>query len=72
MVSSSTPGVLQTAIAELGGGGDVDVVVADRHVRDDPQPRRARPQHLGVDAVGEEADDRVDVAGDGVDQLGGR
>ena len=54
---------------ELGRGGDVDVVVADRDVGDDPQPRRAGPEDGGVDAVGEDAHDRVDV-GDRVDQLG--
>ena len=47
---------------ELGRGGDVDVVVAHRHVGDDLQPRHARPQDVGVDPIGEDADDRVDVA----------
>ena len=55
---------------ELGSGGDVDVVVAHGHVGDDLQPRRARPQDVGVDAIGEDADDRVDVTGRGA-QVGG-
>ena len=43
------------------GRGDVDVVVADRDVGDDPQPA-ARPASstARVDPVGQQADDRVD------------
>ena len=54
-----------------GGGcrADVDVVVADRHVGDDLQSWCARSDHVGVDPVGEQAHDRVDL-GDGVAQLG--
>ena len=37
------PGRVAHRDAELGGGGDVDVVVAHRDVGDDLQPRRARP-----------------------------
>ena len=49
--------------AELGGRGDVDVVVADRDVRDDPQPPAggAGFEHLAVDAIGEQAHDRVGI-----------
>ena len=57
--------------AEIGGGGHVDVVVAHGHVRHDPQARGAGAQGLRVDAVGEDADHRVD-AGDRGRQLGGR
>ncbi len=55
---------------ELGSGGEVDVVVAHGHVGDDLQPRRARPQDVGVDAIGEDADHRVHV-GDRGPQVGG-
>ena len=41
VVSSSTPGVLHTAMPSSRRGRDVDVVVAHRDVGDDPQPRRA-------------------------------
>ena len=41
--------------------GDVDVVVADRDVRDDAQSGRAGGEHRVVDRVGEQADERVDV-----------
>ena len=59
--------------AELGRGGDVDVVVADGHVRDDLHAAagRGRVEHAGVDAIGEQADHRVDV-GDRGPQLVGR
>ena len=69
VVSSSTPGVLHTAMPSSVRRGDVDVVVADRDVRDDAQPpRRTGLEHLAVDPVGEQAHDRVDVRGRG-DQL---
>ncbi len=48
--------------------GDIDVVVADRDGGDDPQPVPARGEHLVVDAVGEDAQQRVRVSG-GVAQL---
>ena len=63
MVWSSTPGVLQTTMPELGGRRHVDVVVADGDVADDPEPSgRPGSEHLGVDAVREEADHRIDLA----------
>ena len=48
--------------AVRGRGADVDVVVAHGHVRDDAQlpTARARVEHLGIDAIGEQRDDRVD------------
>jgi hypothetical protein len=51
--------------AELGRGGDVDVVIADRDVRDDAQAstRGSGLQHRAVDAVGEQAHDPVDIGG---------
>ena len=62
VVSSSTPGVLHTAMPCAAAARDVDVVVADRDVRDDAQPAGAAPaQHVGVDPVGEQRDDRVDL-----------
>ncbi len=57
--------------AELRGGGHVDVVVAHRDVRHDPQPRRTGAQHLGVDPVGEDAHDGVDLAGEADQLVGG-
>ena len=57
MVSSSTPGVLHTVMPCSRAAAHVDVVVADRDVRDDPQPTAARAgvEHVGVDPVGEHA-----------------
>ena len=41
---------------------DIDVVVAHRHVRDDTEMLgRSRRQYLFVDAIGEEADQRVEL-----------
>ena len=64
VVSSSTPGVLHTAMPCSRRGAHVDVVVADRDVRDDAQPStaRARVDHVGVDLVGEQRHDRVALA----------
>ena len=49
--------------AELRGGRDVDVVVSDRDVRHHPEPatRSTGRQHLAVDAIGEQAHDRVEL-----------
>ena len=65
VVSSSTPGVLQTVDAESRAAAGVDVVEPDRDVRDHAQARepRAGREHLGVDLVGEHRDDRVDITG---------
>ena len=63
VVSSSTPGVLHTTMPCSRAARDVDVVVADRDVRDDAQAAgRAGREHVGVDLVGEHRDDRVDLA----------
>ena len=64
VVSSSTPGVLHTVMPRSVAARDVDVVVADRDVRDDAQPSavRARVEHVGVDAIGEQRHDRVALA----------
>ena len=59
VVSSSTPGVLHTAMPSSVAVGDVDVVVTDRHVRRRPRSRGAPARSTrGVDAVGEDAHDR--------------
>ena len=50
VVSSSTPGVLHTAMPCARRGGDVDVVVADRDVGDDAAAAGAPAvEHVGVD-----------------------
>jgi hypothetical protein len=46
--------------AVVGCGLEVDVVVTDGDVGHDAQPGRARREHSGVDAIREQADDRVD------------
>ena len=62
MVSSSTPGVLHTVIPRACAVGDVDVVVADGCVRHDAEPSRPSGlEHGRVDAVGQVADDAVEV-----------
>ena len=72
VVSSSTPGVLHTAMPSSAAVGDVDVVVAHRDVGDDPQPRARRPRSTArVDAVGQDADDRVDLGGQRHQLVGG-
>ena len=56
--------MLHTAIPSSVRGGDVDVVVADRDRADDAQPTsRARLEHGGVDGVGQEAQDPVELGG---------
>ena len=47
---------------ERRAGGDVDVVVADRDVRDDPELRPGGVEEGLVDAVVEEGDDPVGAA----------
>jgi hypothetical protein len=59
------PGGVGDDDAPPAGGGDVDVVVPDGHVRDDPKPRGVGEQGL-VDRVGQEAHESVGVA-----ELGG-
>ena len=52
------------------GRGDVHVVVADGDVGDDPEPVTARVEHRRVDPVGEQADERVDLADRGHELIG--
>ena len=50
-------------------GRDVDVVETHGDVGDDLQRRAGRVEHLGVDGVGEQTDQRI-FAGDAGEQLG--
>ena len=66
VASVSTPGVLVHDDAAGRAGGDVDVVVADRDVRDDAQLRPGRVEQGVVDAVVQERHERVGPASGGV------
>ena len=54
--------------APLVGGGNVNVVEADRHVADDLQIR-ARVHKRGVNAVGEQAEQAIQLANFAQDNL---
>ena len=68
VASVRTPGVFVTITPRAAQAGDVDVVVADRDVRDDPQLRAGGVEQRVVDAVVQQRDDGVG-AGDRVVQL---
>ena len=59
MVSVRTPG---DGYAARGGGGDIDVVIADRHICHDAQLRARSVQEFRVDAFGEDGENRVHAA----------
>ena len=64
VVSSSTPGVLQTVMPIAGCRDDVDVVVAHGRIGHDPEPPRPPGLQDGrIDAIGQMADDAVALGG---------
>ena len=61
VVSVRTPGGVADRDPARGAGGEIDVVDPDRHLGDDAQLRSGGVQQVGVDAVGDQADDAVNA-----------